>query len=290
VAALSSCVKGSEESATSTTVHFTGGICGQTATRAAGTTWSAGDLIGIFMVEKGTTSVYGNAANRQYTTTSGAGTFTPASDNEAIEFPVVSTTEVDFVAYYPWTNAMTLTAPMTVLVNPVQTTTNQPGYDILWASANNSGNGYTNAHVGAVALNFTHRLSKIVLDVTADEKVGSLTGMTVRAKGLHISGMMDLATGIVVVSTPPSATDITMRAVTDGEIYDAIIIPATYTAGAATLEFTVDDETYSCDLPTMTYAPANEYVYSVNIEPTGVTITGTIQPWITNDAGKLTAR
>jgi hypothetical protein len=291
-AAISSCATGDGGEAKNNnrraTVNFTGGISGQAATRAAGTSWSAGDLIGIFMVEKGTTTPSGTVANRQYTTTAGTGTFTPAAPSEAIEFPTDDDAEVDFTAYYPWANGMSLSTPMTVLVNPNQTSANQPEYDLLWGAADNSGEGYTNDYAGTVALGFTHRLSKIVLNVTADPKIGSLAGMVVRAKGINISGSMDLATGIV--SAPSAATDITMRTVTDGSAYDAIIVPATYAAAAASLEFIVGTKTYSCDLPAMTYASANEYLYTVTILPGGITITGTIRPWINNNAGNLTAQ
>jgi hypothetical protein len=290
-AAMSSCILGGgeiENSHRAATVSFTGGIEDRAVTRAAGTKWGANDRIGIFMVEKGTTTVSGDVANRQYTTASGTGSFTPVSATEAVEFPSTSAARVDFVAYYPWTNRMALGTPMAVQVYAVQTTANQPAFDILWGSADNSGAGYANTYTGTVALNFTHRLSKIVLDVSAEAGIGTLEGMTVKVNGLNISGEMSLATGSV--SSPAAVTEITMRTVTDGSVYDAIVIPATYAAGDATLEFVVGGKSYTCDLPAMTYASANEYLYAVKIAPGDVTISGTIRPWTTNNAGSLTAQ
>lgn len=271
-------------------VRFTAGIdlTATPATRAAGVIWAAGDAVGIFMVGNGTTTVSGAAVNRHYTTSAGNGNFGPVAAADAIFFPA-DASPVEFIAYYPWATGSTLAAVLPVTVGTAQTTANQPGYDWLWGGADNSAAGYTNAHTGAVPLRFTHRMSKIVLDVTADAAIGSPAGMTVKVKGMGTTGTLDLATGTVAAAATPVVADIAMRAVTDGAQYDAIIIPATYAAGAATLEFTVGGKTYECDLPAQTYASANEYDYDVNIAVTGITITGTIVPWNTNDGGSLTA-
>jgi hypothetical protein len=71
---------------------------------------------------------------------------------------------------------------------------------------------------------------------------------------------------------------------------NTIFMIAALAMGAATLEFTLGAKAYTCDLPAMTYAPANEYTWNVNIAPGGITITRTIQPWTPNDAGSLTAQ
>jgi hypothetical protein len=290
-AAFSSCSKGSGETTNRNLpadVRFTGGIGLGPATRAAGTAWAANDAIGIFMVEHGTATVSDGVANRRYTTPAGTSAFSSPVPADAIKFPTDPTAAVDFIAYYPHADGQALGTPVAVTVSTSQTTANQPGYDWLWASVDNSGAGYTNAFTGVVAFSFTHRLSKIVLNVTADPAIGALTGLTVKAKQLNTSGSINLATG--EVSAPATPADIGMRVVTDGSAYDAIIIPATYAAGAATLEFTLGAKTYTCDLPAMTYAPANEYAWNVNIAPGGITITGTIQPWTPNNAGSLTAQ
>ncbi len=77
-------------------VNFSGGI---TLTRATGDAWDLNDGIGIYMVETGTQNVVDNAANRRYVTAAGDGSFSPASEDQTIYFPLDANNKVDFIAY-----------------------------------------------------------------------------------------------------------------------------------------------------------------------------------------------
>lgn len=220
-------------------VRFTAGIGHQAvatpaASRAADTAWDAGDKIGIFMVKHGETTIAESASNKKFTTATGDGNFTPVTGYE-IYYPM-DASPVDFIAYYPHANAVTLDADIPVEIATTQTTASQATCDLLWARANGtSGNGYNKESTSAVALTFGHCLTKITMNCKLDASVGvsNLDAATVTIKGMNARNTFDLKTG--TLGTPAKPTAITPRKLaapvaTYAATYDAIILPATYAA------------------------------------------------------------
>ena len=263
---------------------------GAPGTRAAGTTWGVNDAIGIFMVDNGTTTIAEGAVNKRYTTT-GNDAFTSATMGDAIYYPMDAADKVDFIAYYPWAANNVLGTAIDVEIGTTQTTASQAGFDLLWAKANGTGGaGYDKSNTTPVLLDFDHRLSKIVMNCSADASVGTaLTGMTVKINGMNTKNTFNLSTGALGTANTPAA--ITPRTVTNGSVYDAIILPGSYAAGAITVEFTVGGDTFIWTLTNTdaTFVGGNEYTYAVTLTRTGITVTGTITPWNTINRGGATA-
>ena len=283
VVALASCSKSEAPVNASAPVRFTAAIAGEAlpaaATRAAGTTWAANDAIGIFMVNHGLTTIAENASDKQYTTAAGDGNFAAADASNEIYYPMDGSA-VDFIACYPYTAGATLTTPVNIAIGTTQTTASQPGFDLLYAKADNSAAGYSKTTSAAVGLKFSHQLSKLVLNTTAGEGVGSaLTGMTVKIVGMNTANTFDLSTGALGV-TPGTPAAITPRTITDGASYDAIIMPGSYAAGVVTVEFTVGTETFIWNVGAITFASGSAYTYDLTLKRTGVTVTSNITDWI----------
>lgn len=269
-------------------VRFTAGIGHQAvatpaASRAADTAWDAGDKIGIFMVKHGETTIAESASNKKFTTATGDGNFTPVIGYE-IYYPM-DASPVDFIAYYPHANAVTLDADIPVEIATTQTTASQATCDLLWARANGtSGNGYNKESTSAVALTFGHCLTKITMNCKLDASVGvsNLDAATVTIKGMNARNTFDLKTG--TLGTPAKPTAITPRKLaapvaTYAATYDAIILPATYAADVVSVDFGIGNETFTWDVKATTFKPGTEYIYEVTIRRTGVTAEGTITPW-----------
>jgi hypothetical protein len=290
-AAFTSCnVNDDIEDETNRPVRFTASIdnqaiAGAPGTRAAGSTWRNNDAIGIFMVETGTTTIAENAVNKQYTTSSGNGSFTAATLADEIFYPM-DNSDVNFIAYYPYRSDATLTTTANIEIATAQTAANQPTYDLLWSG---SATDYSKASTDDVALTFQHKLSKIVMNVSAHANVGTtdLSGMTVTIKGMNTKNTINLATG--VLNTPSAVADITPRTITAGSKYDAIIIPGDYDAEDVSVEFTVNGETFTWNVDAKSFASGNEYTYDVTLTRTGVVVTGIITPWISVPGGSVTA-
>lgn len=250
---LSSCSNDEDVNVNDGAVCFTAGIGKEAVatpqSRAAGTQWGAGDKIGIFMVYSRTDDIADNASNKEYTTANGAGIFTPIIGNE-INYPVDGS-QVDFIAYYPHAENAPLGAPLSVQVATTQTATSQAGCDLMWAKANNGGPGYDKYDTDAVELTFGHCLSKLTMNCKLDKSVGvsTLDGATVTIKGMNTRNTFDLKNA-ALSSMPDTPQDIVpnkLSVATTGFLatYDAIIQPGSYAAGAVTVEFEVNSETYT---------------------------------------------
>lgn len=294
---LVSCSNDEEESVNNGAVRFTAGIGKEavvsgTETRASGTAWGSGDHIGIFMVNHGATTIAEGAANKQYTTAHGDGGFTPIMGDE-IYYPMDGAA-VDFIAYYPYAGTATLDDLLSVEIGTVQTTASQAGFDLLWAKANNSGNGYNKEHPGTVAFTFGHCLSKLTMNCKVHASVGASMpdDATVTIKGMNTRNTFDLKTG-APGATPDTPADISPNKAPGiagfHAAYDAIIMPCSYAAGAVTVEFEISGEVFTWEVEAIDFKAGSEYIYEVNITRTGVQVQGTINPWNPVERGPVTA-
>ena len=268
-------------------VQFSAGIGGNVATgtpetRAAGTTWAAGDDIGIFTVANGTTTPAIDA-NMQYETTAGNGTFTSIDAANTIYYPGSGT--IDFIAYYPYASGTVLGTPIEVNIGTTQTATSQATFDLLYTATTA---GYTSASPTTVPLTFDHKLSKLVMNLVAGSGA-TLSNVSVSIKGTRINNTFNLSTGALGTADAWTAA-ITPRQITANSSYDAIIMPSSYADGVASVEITAGGEVYTWDCGAITFAPGSEHIYTITLtKGGGVTVTGTINPWTTGTGGNVTA-
>lgn len=271
-------------------VQFAAGIGGNVATgtpetRAAGTSWAALDEIGIFMVDAGALTISESAENMKYVTSSAGSSNTFLADGTTNTIYYPSTGSVNFIAYYPWETGAVLGTPINVEIATAQTAANQPDFDLLYVKGTTA---YTNSSVGAVPLAFDHKLAKLVMNLEAGGGA-SLTNVSISIKGMFTKNTFSLGTGSFgATATTPVA--ITPREITANASYDAIILPQYYASGVVTVEFTAGGDTYTWNVGAMTFAPGNEYVYTVTLSKGGgVTVTGSINPWTSTNMGGVTA-
>lgn len=300
-ALITSCTNDNDEAtANDGAVRFTAGIGREAVatpqTRAAGTTWGAGDEIGIFMLDHGTTSIAEAAQNKQYVTDKGDGAFTPAVGHE-IYYPMDNNHAVDFIAYYPYRDGMKVTSWFNIEIATTQTDATQAATDLMWAKADNSGSGYTKGRNTTVALTFGHCLAKLTMNCKVDASVGApevLDGGTVTIHGMNTLKALDLATGTLeaMIITPADITPRKAATVPAGfhATYDAIILPETYGDGQLTVDFTTaGGETFTWNVGAIDLEPGHEYIYEVTITRTEVVANCTIKPWDTENKGPVTA-
>ena len=300
-ALITSCTNDNDETtANDGAVRFTAGIGREAVatpqTRAAGTTWGAGDEIGVFMLDHGSNPFGADAKNKQYVTDKGDGAFTPAVGHE-IYYPMDNNHAVDFIAYYPYRDDATLMNPVELGIATTQTDATQAATDLMWAKADNNGSGYTKGRNTTVALTFGHCLAKLTMNCKVDASVGApevLDDGTVTIHGMTTRMRFAFASGTVRVM-PNSFADITPRkaaTVPAGfhATYDAIILPDAYADGQVTVDFTTaGGETFTWNVGAITLEPGHEYIYEVTITRTKVVANCTIKPWDTENKGPVTA-
>lgn len=276
-AALTSCSSDNENVGTATDSRVALQVSSGIQTRAAGSTWTAGDAIGIYSLN-GTTAEYSNC---QYATANGGtnGTFTPATSDQTIYFPVDGSTR-DIIAYYPY-SASVADGVYTV---DVSNQSNQEAIDLM-TSALVSGKHKDDASVN---LQFAHKLSKIEISIKPGNGItaADLAGMTVTLTNQIATGSINVTTdgSSVTAATDATATTLTLNTATDGTSAEAIVLPAASTTGMnLVFQLSGFDAPFTWAVANATesksFAAGNKYVYTITVNRIGIQVTATITDW-----------
>lgn len=206
-------------------------------TRAADNAWHAGDAIGIFTVETGTTTVHNNQANFKYTNQADAGTagtFEPDGTANVAYFPHDGT-KLDIMAYYPWRDDADNGQ---VAVN-VALQTSLPAIDLMTSAVA----GPHDKNTAQVELKFHHRLAKLVLTISTDATTADIDPATATAV---IKGMKTRATYFLETGTLGAETDVLDIAMVGRT---AIVIPTAAGAGVQIVVTAADGTEFTGNLP-----------------------------------------
>lgn len=203
-------------------VTFAAGV-GKYATRLSqdGSRWTEGDQIGVYSFASGATTTT-HFSNVAYTAaaTAAATVFNPV--NDAITYPKDGSA-VDFMAYYPYLSTM---SDDVYPINLSNQAASLVAHDLLYAKSNNGGSGYTS---GPISLDFTHQLTKIIINIVDNETGAIVTpdtgGMIIR--GMNTTANFNLKTGLL--SEASTSEDIIPFM--NGSSTEAILLPFTVTDG-----------------------------------------------------------
>lgn len=250
---------------------------GALKTRASGTTWDSGDAIGVYMKATGADISTSSAVNIKYTTP-GDGAFTAASTG--IELPSDGS-NVDFVAYYPYQTTIT---GQTYPIN-VSNQSDLTKIDLLYS--NNAAN--TNKTNSAIALNFKHKLSQLILNITAGGGVSSLSGLSLSVSGLTTDGNFSLADATTTLGTTKAVLTPVVSVATAATV-NAILIPGD-NLNNGKLTFSLNGKVYEWTPDAQVLESGKKYTYSVQLTTTGVVVanpSGTIEDWTEGNTGGST--
>ena len=250
-------------------VQFTGGI--NVNTRAAGVAWTNGDRIGIFMTGKDqplSVNAIKEAVDNVCYQTDGGKSFSPISGGKTICFPIDG--DVDFYSYYPQTTVNEYKVALNVADQK-----SQEAIDFMYAKTTGC-----NKATPQVDLKFNHKLSKLVLNVQAGNGLteDDLNKLKVTIKDQNTTATFNLVDGLI--SDEGNPTNIQMKAVQVGKIYEAILLPTNSTTRE--IEFDLDNDH---DAPFVWKMDSelkggNLYNYTtVKLTRTSVDMTGTIESW-----------
>lgn len=272
--ALSSCNKENtaEISTEPVAVQFTNGVI----TRASGAEWANGDQIGIYMFTTSTTTPYGDNSNVEYYNSAEAGstaTFSVVDVAQTIYYPLDGT-NVDFVAYYPYSSTQVSATDYVYSVDVNSANQANPTEIDLLVS-----NNLTNKAVNSTALefNFYHALAQLEVVVNSGVGSPSLDGLGITVKGLINSAEYTITSDYIDFGTT-TATDLT---IIDQE---AIVIPQT-----AEISFvvTTTDNTagYETTSSSVKFEQGKITTVTLTLNRTGVNFEGdsTITDWVGSD-------
>lgn len=270
------------------------GEISEATTRAAGTTWTVDDAIGVTGTSGSTT--YTNIKYKYVAQNDPFAVVTPGN-----EIYYQDGREVQFIAYYPFSGteeSAPLTVTKTITATDQDATiksvdgkfTPQSQIDFLYGT----GTGNRTANEGKVKFSFKHQMSKLILVFIAGNEV-DLKGLTqYKLEGLEMSGSFDPTTGTAEATTPSANTTLTIAIgggsfTTDGKKQASSLILFPQTASTATLTVTVGGKAYKAtlNLPEKTAGGSDKgmvsgkkYTYNVTVGTQEMTISkAIIEDW-----------
>ena len=250
-------------------VQFTGGI--SVSTRAAGVAWADGDKIGIFMIEAGKTlsaDAISEGVDNVCYQSNGSKAFSPISGGKTIFFPIDG--DVDFYSYYPQTTVNDYKVALNMADQK-----SQEAIDFMYAKTTGC-----NKAIPQVELKFSHQLSWLVLNVQAGNGLteDDLKNLKVTIEDQNTTATFNLVDG--TISDEGNPTNITMKTVEAGKVYEAILLPTTSETRKIVFDLNTGYDapfvwTMESDLK-----GGNRYNYTtVKLTRTSVDIMGTIESW-----------
>lgn len=249
------------------------------ATKTPISDWTDGTFVGIYMFKHNTDTIAENASNRKYTTNT-AGIFSPATADQTIYYPM-NNSLVDFIAYYPYSSSMSnFSIPISVA-----TQTNQSDIDVKYATlVTNKRKTDPN-----VVLNFTHKLSKLVMHLAAGTGLvtADLTGVKVTIKGYNTTATMSLQNG--VLSNYGNPANIIPLLSSNFYDYETILLPTAAVPGAKVEFELASGEIFVWDLSSVAFLAGARADYKVTLKRTGAVVSGTITDWTTGAAIEVVA-
>jgi len=267
------------------------------ATRAEGSTWHAGDAIGLYMLQSGTTAVSRGMANRRYinATTGTTATFAPDGEANTAWYPSGGE-EVDLIAYYPHNGQLTMDNGQLTLPVSVADQTSLPAIDLMTSDLSEGHS--SDADKRAANLRFTHRLAKIVLDLKKGEGTEwlNLAEAKVPIGGTPATAVYNLYTAGFESYGEVQEIELNMM----GGRTTGIVIPPLQGGGAGespetgsdavTFTVTVADETFVATLPAdKPLGSGKEARITIRLDFTQPTIEAEIVDWITGTEAEIPA-
>lgn len=239
-------------------------------TRATNNVWEEGDAIGVTMVKPQTLEVINPYRNFGYNT-SGDGKFSPNDASQIIYFPT-NDEEVEFKAYYPYNKDLAAN-----LVIPVSTKdqSDLPAIDLMTAE-HLSGSSTEDPNV---KLHFSHRLAKVVVNLTTDnESISILNGVQVTMRGLKTEAVYDLlAEDLIVDNNLPNA-DVSIPVFNAKA--EGIILPRPAGEGVEFVVTTPDGGKYAAALSSdFEFFEGQVHTFNLRLK-SPAEISATIEPWI----------
>ena len=244
------------------------------ATRASGTTWTAGDRIGI--TDIGNDTQYGNVP------------FILKNGKFEAEGKVIYIEDAKthtFRAYYPYNAAggiLTATTDATAQQN-------QPAIDFLFASGstgdkNNPVVSFNDKTAkGGEDNSFHHRMSQIALTFEAGDGVDFSVVKPERytLDGLLLTGTFNTADGIATADNGAQTGELAMN-LADGNLTSSIILfPQTVASLPLVVNYKGQEYHATLTVPEGALLAGNNYTYTVKVNATGLTLEGcAIGSWV----------
>ena len=276
-------------------VRFTSNIITMSpATRAAGNTWDGNDKIGVYMLEKESTSVVNEMSNVQHITETGGSAGSFKAVDEIIYFPD-NGKEVRFMAYYPYKSDVI--GDGDIYKVDVTNQNSQAKIDLLYSFKTDAVFEKTVSEK-VVPLEFNHMLTKLIVNIKAGEGLESsdLAGIKIHFEGLNSTADFNLFSGSLS-NHAGSANIVPLSGIAPGGYvanFESILIP-TDAVPNARIVFDLNNahEDISSDVFMWSFdkelVKSTKHTYNVTINRTGIEVKATIIDWLNGGEDSIIA-
>jgi len=237
-------------------------------TRAAGTTWTAGDNIGIHMTPDGS---LGTAGFTRYLVEADQQTFSP--EGTGLYYPADGS-KVNFIAFYPYNSSTTISSNKVTYTLTAQSTQEaHEAVDFMYAKDDTK---YFSASNPQANLTFKHKLSRVIVNITAASSV-NISALTMAMYTMPTTVDCDLTTGTPTAGTTAgTTTPFKAQSSSTSVTYQAIVAPHAasdkfanrrfyFSYGGITYTYYVNNSN--------TYESGHTYTYNFTAYASGVTLT-----------------
>ena len=216
-------------------------------TKVSSSAFDEADRIGVFVTEYDGDFATELAVSGNYVDN---GLFTCTGNalvgEKSIYYPVIN--NVDIYGYHPYRETVESVVALPFTVNADQQEVAAfKASDFVWAKRANVA-----ANNSVVNLSFSHRMSKVEVEVEAGEGIPDLTGMAVTVRGVVCSGTVDLRTGQPALSDTALVRAVLAQPVvlgTTSQRFQAIVFPQTVSEGTYLIEIALNGKKYTYQVP-----------------------------------------
>lgn len=224
------------------------------------------------------------AQNKKYIAQTN-GTLTAASGN-GIYLP--ESGSVDFIAYYPYTTSV---SGNKIAVN-VSDQSKPAAIDLIYSNGTKGVAATTSSNI---SLTFTHKLSKMTINVSKDATIETLNGLTIDMNGISTEGEFNLGNGTLTATAGTNQKDVAMNVNAEGTTATAIILPtaASTDQTAVTLKFNLAGKSYTYTLTDASiFEEGKNVTFNANLsinngKPVVTVGTATIEDWTEKPGGDI---
>ena len=252
--------------------NFTAGIAA--ATRASDVLWDVNDAIGIVMLNHDSKDIEDEAFNLRYFTTTAGGNFTPGGASSIIYFPQ-NGDEVTFKSYYPYKES--LQRNMLIPVSVANQTT-LPVIDFMSAE-HLSGFSKNDPNVH---LEFHHRLSKVIFNLSISEEVTGILpeDVSLTIKGMKTTGTYDLLNEKLIVDDA-SGADLALPIRGKKTERTGIVLPRAAGSGVTFELGSANGSNFTAEMPAdLELKSGYKYIFNLALEGSSMSLSVTIKDWI----------
>lgn len=252
------------------------------ANSTAGTTeslWNKYADIGMFMIKHNQVlnmnSILEGSYNQWYKSNN-AGVFDPRYTENTIFFPM-NNEKVDFISYYPYQHPSSLSNSFQFNIRLHGYKNISEDYGVLYVRANNEGKGYDKFDKASIHLKFKRVMSQLVVNVEKGVGMGNvdLSMMEVEVEGRSSSAKFDLTDGKSFSELAVEGAIKLVSTAGDKLTYRAALIPEGKKTKSQVV-FKLNKDKFYWDISDIDFAQGKQYIYTVTINKTGISVSDNI--------------